>query len=382
MTAFKGFDDYIEIFKGGVQVDSQGKPHDGDLLIDKALAGFDPHNHEPPLCVGHPADNAPAFGWVAGLKDETRDGTRFLLARFKDVVPEFSALAKQGVYKKRSASFYPDGRLRHVGFLGAAPPAVKGLADIGFGDGDGQLDFEFSDTRPWTWSTIADVFRKLREWIIEKDGKEAADGIIPNWDIDEVAAEADNAREDSAADGGIQLYSQGGSMKFSEFMSSLNLFKKLGGKDEDVDLIAPGTTPANPGAAFSEADIEAAKQAAAAEAKKQATAEFAEVQAADARKRRNADIETWVKAREKKIPPAIRDSGLIAFMQGLGDEEIAFAEGADKQSSLQWFQAFVDTMGESPLFAEIATKGTAGKRTADAEAEFALGKDIGERANK
>ena len=135
---FKGFDNWIEIFRGGKQIDSAGREHDGDAIINLAVKNFDAKTHEPPLVVGHPQNNAPAFGWVQGLKES---GGR-LLAKFKDVVPEFEAIAKQGLYKKRSASFYPDGRLRHVGFLGAAPPAVKGLADLKFDDDAESICFE------------------------------------------------------------------------------------------------------------------------------------------------------------------------------------------------------------------------------------------------
>ena len=38
----------------------------------------------------------------------------------------------KGFIKKRSISLDKDGKLRHVGFLGGAAPAVKGLADIQF----------------------------------------------------------------------------------------------------------------------------------------------------------------------------------------------------------------------------------------------------------
>lgn len=149
MAVFAGFGDWIEIFRGGRQIDSSGREHDGDELIRQALEGFDPGFHEPPVVVGHPEDNSPAFGWVEKLKSETRRGVLTLLARVKDVVPEFEDLVKKGLYKKRSAAFYPDGRLRHVGFLGAAPPAVKGLADLGFNDEQGAAaEFEYIEEVP------------------------------------------------------------------------------------------------------------------------------------------------------------------------------------------------------------------------------------------
>lgn len=141
MVDFKGFDDWIPIFEGGKQTDSQGREHDGDALIDKALAKFDPSSHEPPIVIGHPVHNLPAFGWVKGLK---KSGN-FLYAKFKDVVPEFEDLVKRGLFKKRSASFYPDGGLRHVGFLGAVAPAVKGLTDLQFNEGGNVMNFDFGE---------------------------------------------------------------------------------------------------------------------------------------------------------------------------------------------------------------------------------------------
>jgi len=138
-----GFNDWIEIFKGGTQADADGRLHDGDALIDMAVSTFDPEKMEPPLVVGHPKDNAPAFGWVQGLKKAVKDGSKVLMMKAKDVVPEFAELVKANIYKKRSASFFPDGRLRHVGFLGGAIPAVKGLADMEFKEAEA-ISFEFS----------------------------------------------------------------------------------------------------------------------------------------------------------------------------------------------------------------------------------------------
>ena len=69
----------------------------------------------------------------------------------------FAGLLKAGRFKKRSASFYPPGHpsnptpdrpyLRHVGFLGAQPPAVKGLAD--FADaGEPPPTYDFDEPTP------------------------------------------------------------------------------------------------------------------------------------------------------------------------------------------------------------------------------------------
>jgi hypothetical protein len=134
--------EWIEIFRGGRQTDSNGITSDWtEEKLDHAVASFDPAMHEPPVVIGHPKDNKPAYGWVDGLK---RVGN-VLMARLKQVVPEFARMVKEGRFKKRSVSFYPDGTLRHVGFLGAMPPAVKGLKDIAFGEEDIAL-YEYEES--------------------------------------------------------------------------------------------------------------------------------------------------------------------------------------------------------------------------------------------
>ena len=124
--------DWIAIFKTGTHTDGAGQTRTWtDQDLDRIVAQFNPAEHEPPVVVGHPATDAPAFGWVAAVK---RDGA-LLYARLKDLVPEFVDLLKEGRFKKRSIALYPDLTLRHVGFLGAMPPAVKGLPDAQFAAG-------------------------------------------------------------------------------------------------------------------------------------------------------------------------------------------------------------------------------------------------------
>jgi len=123
--------DWIEIFRTGTFTANNGRMLTYDISdLDRIVQTYDPRRHEAPLVIGHPKDNHPAWGWVAALK---RVGNRLLMLP-KQVVPEFSELVKAGMFKKRSISLYPDGSLRHVGFLGAMPPAVKGLGDISFNE--------------------------------------------------------------------------------------------------------------------------------------------------------------------------------------------------------------------------------------------------------
>ncbi len=127
---------WFAIFKTGKHTDSSGNErewteNDLDNIIDK----YDPSKHEAPIVIGHPKTNAPAYGWVEKLK---RIGDT-LYAVPKQLANEFVEMVNKGLFKKRSISLYPDGTLRHIGFLGAQPPAVKGLPDVEFKE-DENLD--------------------------------------------------------------------------------------------------------------------------------------------------------------------------------------------------------------------------------------------------
>lgn len=369
---FKGFDDWIEIFRGGRQVDSDGKEHDGDALIDKAVETFDAEYHEPPLVIGHPKHDDPAYGWVEGLKKTVKDGTKVLLARFKDVVPEFIDATKNGRYKKRSVRFYSDGRLRHVGVLGAAPPAVKGLANVAFSDDDPGIGFEFSEISPWTWETVARIFRRLREYIIEKDSKETADAIIPDWDVDSIRDEATKTEE-----------KESDIMKFSDFLEAFKFWKKLetdaGG---DVSILAIGKDQKS----FTEADIEAAIKSGAEAEREKADTEFAEKERQTKRQAHTKEISDFCEGlvKEGKIPPSWLDSGLIAFINGLDSEsEIAFSEKGEKKSSADFFKSFLKGFEKSSIFQELATKEKAGDSAdfAEAKKDQETGESIAAKVN-
>lgn len=135
-------DEWIEVFKAGRHTDSQGRVRDWSVEdLDHAVATYNPVQHEAPLVVGHPKDNAPAYGWVEKAK---REGDT-LFVKSKQVDPAFREMLQSGRFKKRSISFYPDGSIRHIGFLGAQPPAVKGLKDAQFQQGQHFTQYEYDD---------------------------------------------------------------------------------------------------------------------------------------------------------------------------------------------------------------------------------------------
>ncbi|SRR6266481_3130144 len=136
---------WVELFRAGDYAD-KGAYSSAD--IDRMISNYDPAKHEAPVVIGHPEHNAPAYGWVESLK---RSGP-VLMGKLKQAQPEFEELVRKGLFKKRSISFYVTKNgpsLRHVGFLGAMPPEVKGLADVklaSFSSGEFQaIEFKEED---------------------------------------------------------------------------------------------------------------------------------------------------------------------------------------------------------------------------------------------
>ena len=132
---------HIEIFRAGTRRDANGQLITITSSDLKAIAdNYHPEFHEAPLVIGHPKSDLPAYGWVKSL---SVDG-EVLKAEVDQVDTQFAELVSEGRFKKVSAAFYlPTAHsnpksgayyLRHVGFLGATPPAVKGLRNPEFSD--------------------------------------------------------------------------------------------------------------------------------------------------------------------------------------------------------------------------------------------------------
>lgn len=323
MNKFKGFDEWVQIFMGGKQIDSEGVEHDGDALVDAAVQKFSAAHHEPPLVFGHPKDDSPAYGWVEELRAEESGKGKVLLARFKDVADGVEDLIKAGRYKKRSAAFYPDGSLRHVGFLGAVPPAVKGLEDLKFNDGE-PTTFEFYDYKT---SLIARILGKFREYLIEKEGLEKADQVIDSWEVDSLKEEANRDEPVEA------LFSQS--------------------TDEEKEESAMGDSKTEK--TFTQADLDAAREEAKEKGKQAAQATFAEQQKQKTRGDALARIKEFCEKAMKDggPPPALLDAGLQQFLEGLDCHSVIEFSEEKKATGLDWFLENFEKV-VSPQFGEHA----------------------------
>lgn len=179
----------IEVFRPGTFRPMAGDPITYSAADLKAVAdAYDPQTAPAPIVVGHPDTDAPAFGWVESFEYDTQ--AERLFANLHEIEPAFADLVKAGRYKKVSMSFFsPDQDHnpvqgtwypKHVGFLGAAAPAVSGLRNAAFAGAAGATFTAAFGVA----SRSASIFRRLRDWIIDRDGLEAADKLLPAWEID------------------------------------------------------------------------------------------------------------------------------------------------------------------------------------------------------
>lgn len=130
----------IAILRPGTYTDINGVVVSfGRTEMEQIVASYDAANPAP-LVIGHPKTDDPAWGWVGGVRI---DGDTLVVAP-ADVAPEFAETVRAGRYRKISPSFYPPNNpanptpgkwsLKHVGFLGAAAPSIKGLGTVAFSD--------------------------------------------------------------------------------------------------------------------------------------------------------------------------------------------------------------------------------------------------------
>ncbi len=130
----------IEIFRAGARTTGLGETlafSETDLSL--TAAAYAAERKPAPLVLGHPANDAPAMGETLRLAAKGAN-----LYAFVQPAPALTALVRAGSYKKISAAFYRPSEpgnpvpgvwyLRHIGFLGSATPAVKGMASLAFSE--------------------------------------------------------------------------------------------------------------------------------------------------------------------------------------------------------------------------------------------------------
>lgn len=319
---------WIAIFKSGKHTDSAGDTKDWtEQDLDRIVSTYDPAKHEAPAVIGHPKDNAPAYAWVEALK---RVGDT-LWMKMKDVVPQFAEMLTSKMFKKRSISLYPDGSLRHVGFLGAQPPAVKGLPDFAFGE-DGGMVIDFAE---------ADLVS------VQENEKEEAQ--MNFWE----------RLKKKLTDSGVS-------------------FKELFGSDEppvlytEQDMAA--RIEAEVGKQVKAKETEFSEAAKKKDVELKAREEALRQKEADARKKSIAEFSEGLKKRGILTPAMEKlGMGVTAFMQAIAESgtTVEFGEADDKgakpnQTPLEFAQAFLSQLPPAIEFKEVAGAGKDTGKTGNA----------------
>ena len=344
-TAGKGFDNYIELIPVGTHVDSKGtKVTFTDADFAQAIANTDVSTDAVPIVIGHPKETSPAYGWGKDFKVE--NGRMYGL--FRDVNTDFAEAVEKKSYPNRSISLGRNDKglyIKHVGFLGGAAPAIKGMAEIQFNEDASEQVFEFNQAQAFSTvgyllNNVGNLFRSMRDKMIASDGVEAADRFFSEWEINslQTASERINSQLDSTD----------------------NNFSETDAEAAFVDgMVAAAQDKLNAEQAAADA------QTAAAAARTAAAAEFAErndqlaaenqqLKAQMARQAIHAQVAGWQQV--GKLTPAL-SGGVAEFMAGLDAVqtfEFSAANGTQAVSASTWFAEFVERLSPIQLGVEQA----------------------------
>lgn len=325
----------IQIFKVGTWTDNSGTTADfSDADLAATAAAYDPAKHEAPLVIGHPSLEAPAYGWVQSLAMIKKS----LEATPKQVDAEFADMVGQGRYRKISSSFWrPDAPgnpvpgvyyLRHVGFLGAAAPAVKGLRTPTFAANEtGVIEFS-ADFSEWSSRTQLDLWRGLREWLLTQFGAETADRVVPGYALDSLQSDLGQSAVERAVE----------SVSPSSPQDSLSM-------SDATDLAAR------------EAALSARETAIAAQEQQ------LQAQAA-AQRRREVTAFAEIQVKAGKVLPR-QQAGLIELLLALPEAPLAFAEAGQtfKTEPRAWLEQFLAALPAQVDYAERTAGATTSMST-------------------
>jgi hypothetical protein len=370
---------FIPVFRSGTHTDSSGREKtytnvDLDTIVEKynQRKGEQP---DAPICIGHPKTDSPAWGWIEKFK---RVGN-FLLAKPKRIVPEFAEAIRRGMFRYLSISLRPDLAVRHLAVLGGTPPAVQGLGDLTnyFNEEEeySTYSFDYGELNAYQVDSdltrIGRIFRKLREFLIEKFGIEVADKIAENWDIDRFKRSAllpEPENPSFAEQYNMQEYdetpvapeadrsgSAGKKVSNAQSMQKINPLKEdnmLNGTPP-AGVIPQAAPPGTPGvtlaAGTNEPDYKALYLQAQSEkeaAIQQRDAAFSETEAFKTQQKEEA-VKGFLEKMRAKIPPAMHGTVRQLIGQIDGEKTFSFSEsdGTQKEKTpLGLFFEFCEEM--------------------------------------
>lgn len=336
--------------------------------LAKCAEQYQPDIYQAPITVGHPESaKEPAWGKVGELKFEND----VLWFRPSRLVAEFAEMVNRGMYTQVSAGFNTeDWSLTHVAFLGARPPAIKGLKEVmnvEFSEKMAVLDISES-AAPWLgktefsvstvdWITIqmrsvARMFRNLKNLFIEKDGQEKADDALPEWALEDLMRDPPQQHDITT--------------QFSQGEDNVNIEYDLAAeKNKSAELSAKINSLEGENMALKNelAQLKGAHAKLVAENRKKEFAEFCD-----------SLINQGKLAADQK-------EATIAIMTQLDNGGTAEFSDGTKQNALDVFKAQLESRTPIVEFSEIMTHDRVGSGGQDTNRFAALGKSIAETVN-
>jgi len=336
---FKGFDDYIEVFKAGTQTDSKGRTRSFSIAdLDQVVANVEAGNPIPHVITHKEMYSPFAYAQTTRVK---REGSS-LYVKADKVEPQFEKLVADGRLFERSIRLVPSDtgwKLNHIAWLGAEPPAVAGLAPVEFSADDSFFDFS-SDA--YTPNILSRVMRRLRDFLIEQHGSETADKVLPDYEIESLSDHANDLRDENSDTALFSTHTKNTTKTEGDSMSEFT-------QAQLDEAVAKATKTAVDSV---KADFAAKQQTAAdalkAEKDKRLSAEFSQ------------EINTLVAA--GTLLPA-QAEGMAEFMLTLSDDAGAtfeFSAGEKgkeqtiKKSPRDYFMAFAKSIGQQIVLSEQA----------------------------
>lgn len=212
----------LEIFRPGTFVSVEGQRISfSDADVAATVAAYDVAKHKAPLVIGHPKIDDPAYGHAVSL---SLGRNNVVLAEPANVDPAFADAVNNERYDSISASFWSPTNprnpvpgtwyVRHIGFLGAVPPAVPGLKQPSFADADDAdlITINFADSQEPTMGTPTQAELDKQAQKLKDDQASFADQQAAQKKLaDDLAAreKALAAKEQKAREDEINSFAEG-----------------------------------------------------------------------------------------------------------------------------------------------------------------------------
>lgn len=312
-----------------------------------------------PIVKGHPKEEDPAYGHVKNTALQFDDkGQLYAFADVDDLDPDFYEDVKKKKYNKVSVAIRKDGSIRHFGTFGAHPTAIP-LDPISFAEEDdmvfqfGECNVTETDTEiifgaadnleisDWPFRNLRQLLRRLKNWLVESEGAEEAEKILPEWDLDSIGEPP-------------RIFEKVSTEK--SFSESIN--------EEDMKL-----SP----------EVQAQLDAANEKIEKltgQLTAATSQLSASEREKKFNSALAFCESDEMKnKIPPALGPSNvanLLVELEGVGEIEFSEGEETKKVTAVDTVKAILKMLPEME-FSEMAVSGI---NDAEVKAAQTLGDEI------